>query len=409
MKSLVSSQNIDGGGVNLLITGGTGFVGKAVLVRLVDQPRYDKIYMLVRSRPGASSEERVARMVGQMFPKERASQILGRVQAVEGDFTLPGLGLKPEDLDLLRTNVHQILHCGASTEFGAPLKEARLNNTEGTLRVLEVATTLRQTGVLKRLEYISTAYVCGTKRGVVTEADLDRRQEFSNSYEQSKFEAEVLVSQFAKDLPITVYRPSIVVGNSHNGYTPHFKVLYWPILLMSKNLVTFIFCNKRAYLDVVPVDFVADSIVALMQQDSTIGQTYLLTAGLGREIRIGDILRDSYEWAGITKRPAMPFWLFDIVSKTPLAKLLPEKFWDVANLAKPYYSYLRGNAVRFDATNTLKVLRQLDISPPKWQDYKREILSFCLTSRWGKRLPLPEYSYYLPARLGPGGDEQVVS
>ena len=409
MKSLVSSQNVDGGEVNLLITGGTGFVGKAILARLVDQPGFDKIYMLVRSRPGASPEQRVARMIEQMFPKARASQILERVHAVEGDLTLPGLGLKAEDLDLLRTHVHQILHCGASTEFGAPLEEARLNNTEGTLRVLEVATTLKQTGVLKRLEYISTAYVCGTKRGVVTESDLDRGQKFSNSYEQSKFEAEVLVNQFAKNLPITVYRPSIVVGNSHNGYTPHFKVLYWPILLMSKNLVSFIFCNKKAFLDVVPVDFVADSVVALMQQESTIGQTYLLTAGLGREIRIGDILRDSYELAGITKRPVIPFWLFDIVAKTPLARLLPEQFWAVANLAKPYYSYLRGNAVRFDASKTLRVLKQLDVTPPNWQDYKREILSFCLASRWGKRLPLPEYSYYLPARLGSDGDEQVVS
>ena len=68
-------------------------------------------------------------------------------------------------------------------------------------------------------------------------------------------------------------------------------MLYWPLLLLSKNLLPFFACNQRAYLDVVPVDFVADGIVALMQRSSSVGETFHLTAGLGNEIRqivIGD-------------------------------------------------------------------------------------------------------------------------
>src|SRR6185312_5488807 len=149
-------------------------------------------------------------------------------------------------------------------------------------------------------------------------------------------------------------------------------------------------------LDVVPVDYVADGLVTLMQRDESIGETYYLTAGLGNEIRIGDFLRDSYRHAGIKKRPIIPFWLFRVIRGTPLRRMFPEHFWAAARMAEPYFRYLLGNGVRFDAQRSQQVLANFGIKAPRWDEYKREVLGFCLASRWGRKLPMPEYVYYLP-------------
>lgn len=381
---------------NVLITGGIGFVGKAVIARLVDQPRYGKIYLVVRPSKGVAPEARVRETVTRMFPGGRLEEMLERIVAVPGDLTKLGFGVSKETLDLLRGEIDQLLHVGASTDFGAPLDESRLHNVEGTRHALQLAVDLRENGRLKRFDYVSTAYVAGRKRGAVSEDELQRGQLFSNNYEQSKYEAEILVRSYAKRLPTAIYRPSIVVGDSNNGYTPHFKVLYWPLQLLSRNLLPFFSVNPRARLDVVPVDYVADGIVALMQREQSLGETYHLTAGLGQEIRIADVLRDSYKYAGIKARPLVPFPLFQLVWKTPLKRLFHDAFWTAAELARPYFRYLRGNGVRFDAAKTASALAPLGVTPPLWNDYKREVLGYCVASRWGRKQPLPEYVYYLP-------------
>lgn len=381
---------------NVLITGGTGFVGKAVLARLADVPRYGRIFLVVRPSRGVSPEDRCREVIARMFPGGRLEEMLARVVAVPGDLTKLGFGVSKETLDMLRKDVDQLLHVGASTDFGAPLDESRLHNVEGTRHALQLAIDLHENGRLKRFDYVSTAYVAGRLRGVVKEADLQRGQPFSNNYEQSKYEAELLVRSYAKRLPTAIYRPSIIVGDSNNGHTPHFKVLYWPLQLLSKNLLPFFSCNPRARLDVVPVDYVADAIVALMQRDASLNETFHLTAGLGREIRIRDVLRDSYRYAGIKPRPLVSFPIFNLIWRTPLKKLFHDSFWGAAELARPYFRYLKGNGVRFDASKTDAVLAPLGVTCPNWNDYKREVLGYCIASRWGRKPPLPEYVYYLP-------------
>ena len=389
---------IAAGDTNVLIVGVTSFLGKAILARLVDQVHIGRIYLLLAGDDQDTDSAPVEVLLRQMFPLWRANELRDRIFCLTGDFTVPGCGIAPEGLSLCRDQVHQILHCGDNTDLSASLEQSRRIHTEGTLHVLQLAEDLHRHGKLRRLDYVSSAYVCGRKRGVTTEDDLERGQTFSNYYEQSKFEAEILVRQYAARLPICVHRPSIMVGHSYNGYTPNFKVLYWPILLLAKDMLPFVVCNPQAYLDIVPVDFVADSISTLMNVSKAVGQTFLLTAGIGQEIRIRDILHDAYEIAGLKRRPVIPFWLFEVLARTPFARMLPMQFWALVEAAKPYFPYLRGNAVRFDSRMSLKFLAKYGIKPPDWQDYKQEILNFCVATRWGKRLPLPEYSYYLPAR-----------
>jgi hypothetical protein len=136
-----------------------------------------------------------------------------------------------------------------------------------------------------------------------------------------------------------------------------------------------------------------------MKDPSTVGQTYLLTAGHGQEVKIHELLKDAYALAGIKRRPILPFWLFFGIRRSPLARLFDSYFWQAVDLALPYYRYLKGNKVYFDAQKSSQKLAELGVFCPAWKSYKHVVLRFCLESRWGKKLPRPEHSYYQQSSL----------
>ena len=134
-----------------------------------------------------------------------------------------------------------------------------------------------QRGGLHSYGQVSTAFISGDHAGEFAEADLDVGQQFHNSYEQSKFESELLVA--AADLPTRLMRPSIVVGERVSGWTAAFNVVYWPLRAFSRGLFDVIPADPSAPVDVVPIDYVADAVYALCGDAGTDGQTYHLTAG----------------------------------------------------------------------------------------------------------------------------------
>ena len=120
------------------------------------------------------------------------------------DVTTPGLGLTAAMRDELAERTSTIVHSAASVSFTLSLPEARAINTEGTRRMLELATLADQRGGLDCYGQVSTAFVSGDHPGCFAETDLNVGQQFHNSYEQSKFESEQLVA--ATDLPTRVMR-----------------------------------------------------------------------------------------------------------------------------------------------------------------------------------------------------------
>src|SRR5207253_8313112 len=117
-------------------------------------------------------------------------------------------------------------HAAAPLSFARPTDEARAINVHGTQRMLDLADRIAARRGLRRLVHVSTAYVAGRHRGLFAETDLWTGQEFRNSYERSKAEAEELVRRRGDRFPAVVVRPSIVVGDSATGWTPAFNVLY---------------------------------------------------------------------------------------------------------------------------------------------------------------------------------------
>ena len=194
----------------------------------------------------------------------RSGAVRARVRAVAGDLTSPGLGIDPAERTALAEEVGAVLHCAASITFDLPLEEARKINVEGTREMIGFAREAKALGRLERFLHVSTP-TCRAPTPAFGERQLVAGQEFRNTYEQTKCEAEQLVAG-ADDLSPAVVRPSIVVGESDSGWTPAFNVLYWPLRAFSRGLFDTVPALADGRVDVVPVDYVADGIVHLLDR-----------------------------------------------------------------------------------------------------------------------------------------------
>jgi long-chain acyl-CoA synthetase len=219
------------------------------------------------------------------LPESEAKHLV----AIAGNIERPDLGLGSA-YEALAREVGEIYHAAAATRFDLPLEVARRINRQGAEHVLRFSREAHRWGGLSRLHHISTAFVAGDRQGLVAEEDGEGARVFRNTYEQSKWEAECVLGQARDELPITTYRPSIVAGDSRTGRTLHFRVLYQPMKWVYTGQMRVLPCRPEVRLDVVPVDFVCEAILALAREPETIGQTYHLSAGIEKSISIGEII-----------------------------------------------------------------------------------------------------------------------
>jgi thioester reductase-like protein len=261
----------------ILLTGATGFVGMAVLARLLERTTR-RILALVRAGSQAEADGRLDSLMRSLFDDpDRHEQ---RVEAVRGDLTDPWLGLEPATRGRIATETSEIIHGAASVAFDLSLTQSRAINVKGTSRVLALAEECAARGAgLRRLTYVSTAYVAGDRRGLAFEHELDVGQRFRNAYEQSKHEAEKLVRTRDQRLPVTVIRPSIVVGERGTGWTASFNVIYGPLRAFAAGTYPVIPGRRGAIVDVVTIDHLADAIVELTAAPAAAGGTFHVVGG----------------------------------------------------------------------------------------------------------------------------------
>ncbi len=255
----------------LLMTGFPGFLGSALLPRLLARRRGTTAVCLVQPQHAVLARSRVKEL------EVTDPVTTGRIRLVVGDITAPGLGLAPEDREQI-IDVEEVWHLAAVYDLAVAPEVARRVNVDGTENVLAFS---REQSGLRRLQYVSTCYVSGRYEGHFAECALDEGQTFRNHYEQTKYEAEVRVrAAMADGLPATVYRPGIVVGDSATGATQKYDGPYFLASFLARqtavSLVPALGDTERVRVCLVPRDFVVDAMDELSVLEESEGRTYAL-------------------------------------------------------------------------------------------------------------------------------------
>lgn len=206
----------------MFITGASGFLGSHLAIELAR--RGYSIVALIRPLNGISGEERLGR-IGRLL--EADSRIVSKIRIVEGDMTLPKLGLGKDLYHELTSSVTEIMNCAADTSFAEKRREiVERINVYGLENLLKMATG----GNCSCFHQISTAYVFGKVSGICKE-QLTSPKYFTNVYEETKCKSEHLSADVCKraGIRLNIYRPGIVCGESRKGRTFRFNGLYYPL------------------------------------------------------------------------------------------------------------------------------------------------------------------------------------
>jgi long-chain acyl-CoA synthetase len=336
----------------ILLTGATGFLGGELLIRLLERTDHEVI-TLVRADDDAGAQARMDATLDMLLPP--GSVAPGRVRAVAAHLDRPGLGLPEADLDALAQQIDRVVHCAASVSFTLPLDEARRINVEGTREMLAIAA---RAPALERFVHVSTAYVAGDRDGIYRADELDVGQSWRNTYESTKLEAELDV--LAAGLPGTaILRPSIVVGDSQTGWTPAFNVIYWPLQAFARGLFPVIPGLPDARVDIVPIDTVAQALLALVDGPVTEGIQQVVA---GPEALTARRLATLASAAFGAPEPR-----FVALGEAP----------EVEERAGPFLPYFRVRGVFAAPRGALR--------PPPLEDYFGNLLRYAKVARWGKR------------------------
>ncbi len=253
---------------SFFITGFPGFIGGRLLRRLAGPDT--QFFLLVEPRLIDTAKSEVERIAA------ATATPLENFALVAGDISKPGLGIAEDDLAVIREETTDIFHLAAIYDLEVKKEPAFRVNVDGTRNVNELA---RSVDGLRRYNYVSTCYVAGRRTGRILETDLEHDAGFRNYYEETKYLAEMEVEQLKEELPVTIHRPSVVVGDSQTGETVKYDGIYYLILylLRSPELLRFINVgNDRVRLNLVPVDFVVEAMASLARDERAVGRTAAL-------------------------------------------------------------------------------------------------------------------------------------
>jgi thioester reductase-like protein len=353
---------IDAHTQTFFFTGFPGFLGHELIQSLLPGIPDARALCLIQPKYFKAAEKARVELV------HRNPSLMGRIDFIEGDITQPNLGIAEFAVD--RSKITQFFHLAAVYDLSVKKEVAQKINVEGTINTLRFSEKLEN---LKHYHYISTCYVSGKSVGTFHETDLDVGQKFNNHYEETKFLAEVEVQKSMKQgLPVTIYRPAIVVGNSQTGETQKFDGPYFVIQWLLRQ-PKFAFLptvgNPDAHtLNVVPSDFVVQAITYLSQQKSSLHQTFQLADPKPLTIR------KLVAALGIfTERKVIPVPLSLSFAKGALQKIPGvEKWLRIPASTLNYFVH----PTEYGTSVTQAALKNTSIRVPPFESYGQKLVDF---------------------------------
>jgi thioester reductase-like protein len=265
----------------IFLTGSTGYLGAHVAADLL-QGHAESLNLLVRAKSHHEAEERLWRALQLHLDFPRFYEYLkSRINIFLGDLTDSRFGLSDDDYRRLVKSTDSIIHCAAS--LNRKSEKSCLNvNLRGTLEVIKLAQAARDEHGLRRFSHVSTVAVAGHRRQEVVHEDeaIDWNRSDYDPYARTKKFCEHMIRELLPDVPLTIFRPSIILGNSRYPETTQFDMVIAFVFFAGLPVLPF---RPDDRLDIVPVDFVADSIVTLHQKERPAYDTYHLSSGAGSQ------------------------------------------------------------------------------------------------------------------------------
>jgi thioester reductase-like protein len=354
--------------VAIFLTGGTGYIGGYAAARLLEQPG-ERLNVLVRAQDREEAARRLWHtwQLHMDFPVFR--ERLARTELFVGDITEPQLGLDRSDYERLAATTDSVIHVAAT--LNRKSEKSCLNvNLRGTLAVIQLAARAHARHGLRRFSHVSTVAVAGARQNEIVEEDraIDWERSDYDPYARTKKFAEHMLRELLPDVPRTIFRPSIVLGDSGRPETTQFDMVRAFVFLAGLPVLPF---HPADRLDIVPVDYVADAIATLHRKERPEHEIYHLSAGA-----------DSESYRAVTGALAAaqhtrpPLFLPSLERPFAAAvNLFSERQGTIgygASLLKVFLPYLVWNTV-FD---NARVVRELGRKPAPFSSYCYQLLRF---------------------------------
>ena len=353
----------------IFLTGGNGYIGAHVAANLL-KDQGASLNLLVRARDPREAEERLWQALQLHLDfKPFYEYLQTRIRIFRGDLTSEHFGLSRDDYDRLVHTTDSVIHCAAS--LNRKSEKSCLNvNLRGTLEVIKLGMQVDHYHGLRRFSHVSTVAVAGKRQDeVVTEENaIDWNRSDYDPYARTKKFSEHMIRQLLPDVPKTIFRPSIVLGDSRRAQTTQFDMVRAFVFLAGLPVLPL---RSRDRVDIVNVDFVADAIASLHMKESTQHDIYHLSSG--RDSQTFKQLTASLAAAQDKRSPIyLSFLEKPFTSGVNLLANRKNAIGHGAALMKVFMPYLTWNTV-FDNT---RVTAEMGRKPAPFSQYSFPLLRF---------------------------------
>ena len=353
----------------IFLTGSTGYIGAHVAANLLDT-HAASLNLLIRAKDAEEAALRLWNAIQLHLDFPRFYEHLQtRIRIFPGDLTAPQFGLNRDDYDRLIHTTDSVVHCAAS--LNRKSEKSCLNvNLRGTLEVVQLARHSHYYHGLRRFSNVSTVAVAGKRQDEVVTEDraIDWERSDYDPYARTKKFCEHMVRELLPDVQITIFRPSIVLGDSRYPETTQFDMVKAFVFLAGLKALPF---RPSDQIDIVNVDFVADAIASLHQKAEPLYDTYHLSSG--RDSQTFREVTVALAAAQQTRSPIfLPFFEKPFAGTVNALANRKGSLGYGASLMKVFMPYLVWNTV-FDNT---RVTAELGKKPVPFSKYSYPLLKF---------------------------------